>query len=136
MKKLTGIYFRWLSEIQSFDFDVFHRPGKKNTNADALSRSNHLELPSQEEVDEESGYIHKLYNLVKELEAKDEQIRNLQNDKLLKDNIVREQKDDEIIGQVREWVERGNLPTKQEIRYQPEELKIYHQNQTISKDNI
>ena len=128
MKKLTGIYFRWLSEIQSFDFDVFHRPGKKNTNADALSRSNHLELPSQEEVDEESGYIHKLYNLVKELEAKDEQIRNLQNDKLLKDNIVREQKDDEIIGQVRGWVERGNLPTKQEIRDQPEELKIYHQN--------
>ena len=130
MKKLTGIYFRWLSEIQSFDFDVYHRPGKENTNADALSRSNHLELPTREEEEEEAGYVHKLYTLVKKLEKNDEKIRNLHrnSDKLTKDNIVREQKDDEILGQVRKWIKQNKLPSKQELKDQPEELKVYYQN--------
>ena len=83
MKKLTGIYFRWLSEIQSYEFDVYHRPGKQNTNADALSRSNHLGLPTKEEEDEEVGYVHnmqepdKIYTLLKKLENKYGMIRNL-----------------------------------------------------------
>ena len=130
MKKLTGIYFRWLSEIQSFEFEVYHRPGKQNTNADALSRSGHLEEATKEEEDEEAGYIHRLYNTVEKLEEEDEQIRNLHrnSDKLIKDNIVKEQKDDEILGQVRKWIKKNKLPTKQEIRDQPEELKVYYQN--------
>ena len=130
MKKLTGIYFRWLSEIQSYEFDVYHRPGKENTNADALSRSNHLELPTKEEEEEEEGYVHRIYTLVRQLEKNDEKIRSLHrnSDKLTRDNLVREQKDDEILGQVRKWIEQNKLPSKQEIKDQPEELKIYYQN--------
>ena len=43
MKKLTGMYFRWLSEIQSYDFIVMHRSGKQNSNADGMSRSSHMD---------------------------------------------------------------------------------------------
>ena len=139
MKKLTGIYFRWLSEIQSFDFDVYHRPGKENTNADAVSRSSHLEYPTKEEEEEEADYIHRLYDLVRKLEAEDEKIRSLHSnsDKLTKDNLVKEQKDDEILKQVRTWIKNNKLPSKQEIKDQPEELKVYFQNfeiLTLEKD--
>ena len=33
-----GQMARWLERLQEFDFTIFHRPGKKHTNADALSR--------------------------------------------------------------------------------------------------
>ena len=135
MKKLTGIYFRWLSEIQEYDFEIRHRPGKKNSNCDAMSRCDHLELPTKEEEEEEEGYIHRLYSLVRKLEEHSGAIRNLHrnNDRLTKDNIIREQKRDEILGQVRKWVRTGELPSKQDIRDQPEELKVYYQNFPLFK---
>jgi hypothetical protein len=29
---------RWIDELQQYDFEVIHRAGKENKNADALSR--------------------------------------------------------------------------------------------------
>ena len=37
-KKPKGICARWVMELQQFKFDIKHRPGKANANADALSR--------------------------------------------------------------------------------------------------
>eukprot|EP00794_Sanderia_malayensis_P018581 gene18581-biopygen15656 len=34
----NNLFARWISEIQGYDFDVIHRPGKLHGNADALSR--------------------------------------------------------------------------------------------------
>ena len=135
MKKLTGIYFRWLSEIQEYDFEIRHRPGKKNSNCDAMSRCDHLEVPTREEEEEEEGYIHRLYTLVRKLERHSGAIRNLHrnNDRLIKSNLIREQKNDEILRQVRKWVREGELPSKEEIRDQPEELKVYYQNFPLFK---
>ena len=31
---------RWIMELQQYNFEIKHRPGKLNTNADALSRIN------------------------------------------------------------------------------------------------
>ena len=75
MNKLTGIYFRWLNEIQSYDFIVRHRPGKQNSNADGMSRSSHLGPPTLEEEEEEEGYIHRLHQWIKKLEKGDGQLR-------------------------------------------------------------
>ena len=36
-----GRIARWIMDLQEFDFDVRHRPGSSNQNADALSRLNH-----------------------------------------------------------------------------------------------
>ena len=36
-----GRIARWIMDLQEFEFDVQHRPGNANQNADALSRLNH-----------------------------------------------------------------------------------------------
>eukprot|EP00112_Aurelia_sp_Birch-Aquarium-sp1_P012429 Seg2613.2 transcript_id=Seg2613.2/GoldUCD/mRNA.D3Y31 product="Transposon Ty3-G Gag-Pol polyprotein" protein_id=Seg2613.2/GoldUCD/D3Y31 len=38
MNAPNNLFARWISEIQAYDFDVIHRPGKLHGNADALSR--------------------------------------------------------------------------------------------------
>lgn len=112
MKKLTGIYFRWLSELQSFEFQIKHRPGKKNLNADALSRSKHLREPTKEEEDEQAEYIHSLHELGR---------------KLTRENIIKEQKADETLKKVRKWIRNNRKPDKREIASENNIVKTYYQ---------
>jgi hypothetical protein len=35
---MKGRCGRWILKLQGYDFEIKHRPGKDNTNADALSR--------------------------------------------------------------------------------------------------
>ena len=44
-----GIMARWMNAIQSYEMEILHLPGKKNQAADAMSRSSHLPLPTDEE---------------------------------------------------------------------------------------
>lgn len=37
-----GRIARWIMDLQEFEFEVQHRPGNSNQNADALSRLNHI----------------------------------------------------------------------------------------------
>ena len=37
-KDPEGQTARWLETLASFNFEIQHRPGKRHTNADALSR--------------------------------------------------------------------------------------------------
>ena len=150
MKKLTGIYFRWLSEIQEYEFEVRHRPGKKNCNCDALSRCNHLDAPTKEEEEEEEGYIHtitndekmvhKLYKVIRKRERMCERLRRIHriSDQLTKQNLVKEQEEDPVLKQVRKWLKQGKLPMKNELKGGEENLKIYYQRfeSLILKDNI
>ncbi len=38
MKEPTGKYARWIMKAQEFDFEIVHKPGRKHTNADSISR--------------------------------------------------------------------------------------------------
>lgn len=57
LKDPRGIFLRWLEVIAGYNFDVTHKPGKLNKNADSLSRSNHLPEPSEEEKQELEEYV-------------------------------------------------------------------------------
>ena len=37
-QSLNGVTFRWISFLQSFHFEIEHRPGKSHVNADSISR--------------------------------------------------------------------------------------------------
>jgi hypothetical protein len=42
---------RWRIQLAEYDFEVVHKPGKQNTNADALSRVNVLERENTEPLE-------------------------------------------------------------------------------------
>ena len=52
MKNQSGLFTRWYQELAGFNFTVIHKKGKENSNADALSRSSHMEdaLPMEDDV--------------------------------------------------------------------------------------
>ena len=49
MKMSKGIFFRWIMEIQSYQFEVRQRAGHLIPHVDGLSRSNHLPPPDKED---------------------------------------------------------------------------------------
>jgi dUTPase len=116
LKKPTGIYLRWLEFIDSFQFEVNHRAGKKHGNVDALSRADHLPPPTQQQIENSEEF---LCSMVEELneetlgaiqaEAEKEQILPISNKQLR-----RAQTDDEDLGHIRKYVIEGRKPTKEE----------------------
>ena len=141
LKCPTGIWFRWLEELQSYDFEVRHRPGKENTNADSLSRSEHHPEPTAEEVaEQEAEYGPQLLQAIKELDE-EERIERIQDgemsqrmrsihqvgQQLSREVLQQAQEDDEVLAEVRGWVERGERPEKHTLRQKPEELRAYWQ---------
>ena len=138
-KRPRGIIFRWLTELISYDFEVRHRPGKQNVCADALSRSPHMDPPSQSDNEEENEYVYRVREYLEkldligdmlEVENDDEQpdleIENIEDDTDL-ENIKEAQKEDPILREVREWCSRGQKPSKEELRGKPIMLKHYAQ---------
>ena len=140
LKTPTGLWYRWLEEIQSYDFEVIHKPGKDNTNADALSRSGHHPEPSPEEIAEQEKEYVQLVRAVQELDRRDrlQRIREVDRDpkmqqmhdlgrNLSRENLVKVQKEDPIIAEVRQWVTSGQKPSKQDLRLKDEDYKVFRQ---------
>ena len=152
LKQPKGIWFRWLEELQGYNFTVHHKPGKENTNADNLSRCDHLPEATPEEAKEaeeeylremctesEEDYIKNLYEVIGELDEED-RIRELvecETDKIREmhdfgsdvtpKHVAKAQKQDPIVATVRSWVQEGKKPDKQELKGQGEELQRFAQ---------
>ena len=47
---------RWYAQLAGYVFKVIHKKGKENSNADALSRANHLPKPTLSENEEYAEY--------------------------------------------------------------------------------
>ncbi|XP_052392086.1 uncharacterized protein LOC127939541 [Carassius gibelio] len=47
---LGAVEQRWIAQLSEFDFEVYYKPGRQNTNADVLSR-----IPSSEEPEQEDS---------------------------------------------------------------------------------
>jgi hypothetical protein len=54
LKNPSGQTARWLQEIENYDLDVIHRPGIRNSNADALSRKPCSSCRNQQERNSEA----------------------------------------------------------------------------------
>ena len=123
LKQTKGIVGRWLEEIQAYQFEVHHKPGKDNVVADALSRSTHMPEPTAEEEAESEEYIFKMDRM---MEVTRETIRTCQAE-------------DEILKEVKGWLAGGKPPTKQELQGKPAELRYwekYLQSLEISEDGL
>ena len=137
LKTPTGIWFRWCEELSSYDFEVRHRPGKENVNADALSRATHHPDPTPEEVKEqEEEFMKAIQDLgrsswhrkVAQVDANEEDAERHQiAEGLLREQLKASQKADAVLKEVRKWVRKGERPDKKTLALHDEDLKVYHQ---------
>ena len=109
MKTTPGIFTRWLEELSGYDFVVKHRAGKLNRNADALSRSEHLEPATKEEEFEEAEYICR-FNEASELD---------------RPKLLAAQHKDPVLNLVRKWIKEEKRPSLNEVRGMSEEVHRY-----------
>ena len=117
LKADSGMLSRWREELQTFDFEVKHRPGKQNLNADALSRRVDMPEPSPEEEEEQRQYV----GSVQEKET------DGYTGQLARENIFRAQVEDPILKQVRVWVSQERLPDKLVLRSLHRDAQNYAQ---------
>jgi deoxyuridine 5'-triphosphate nucleotidohydrolase len=103
MKNPRGIAGRWIEELQGYRYTVTHRPGRLNLNADNLSRSGHLPAATKEEEEEQGQWICELNQM----------------------NLAKEQSEDPLLMQVRNWMKDQEVPTREAMRGLPRELHQY-----------
>ena len=114
-KKPLNILFRWLQELESYDFEIGHVLGKGTGAADGISRSPQILWdPTPEEVTESEEYIGRIGDLdnspLDAVELNRQSIRQLQEQ-------------DETLTEVKKWVKGAAKPTKEEIRVLPEDMQ-------------
>jgi hypothetical protein len=105
MKEFRGIYARWNCFLSSFQFTLEHRAGKKQTNADALSRRPGIPDDPDENNDDPNEYLHDIDDIysvdpdpiaVITLETlKDENSKDMAISKLLQQVVLGEKPDKE-----------------------------------------
>jgi hypothetical protein len=66
MEPPSGMIMRWFDNLSNFNYSIVeHRPGKKQANADALSRCAHAEeLDPDDEPDEMIAIMHEMINVL------------------------------------------------------------------------
>lgn len=107
LKQVRGITARWLEFMQDFEFEVIHKPGKLNVNADCLSRAGHLDEPDPEVVREQ------------------EELVGAVSDQLQRDRLREAQRRDASLRTVRNWCRSGTIPGKDQLRGSPLEMHTY-----------
>ena len=101
LKKNMGMMARWTEELAGYEFRVIHRPGKLNTNANALSRRTDSDMPdpTAEEEAEQEEYI----GAVEEEEDDEGHLDHPRKD-LSRKNIYKHQLEDPILEIVPKWI--------------------------------
>ena len=119
MKNPKGIYWRWLNELESYDFEVVHVAGKKTGAADGLSRSSHLPEPTAEEEAEAEEFVFRTSE------------QGLPTTKLDRVALKDAQEQDEVLRTVKKWVKGDPPKSKEEIRGLPHDAHVYHQHLAV-----
>jgi hypothetical protein len=105
IKECRGIWARWNNFLSSFNFITVHRAGKKQVNADVLSRRS--DLPEETAEDDPNEPFHDaddIYNVEPLPMVKGISLEELQQ----------ATRHDPVLGQVAKFVAAGRKPTKEE----------------------
>ena len=103
LKSPKGMAGRWIDELASYDFQVQHRPGRLNLNADCLSRADHLPPPTEEEELEQKEWL-------SELNPEDMRV---------------EQQKDPVLQEVKKWLTAGEPPSREAMKGKTREYFQY-----------
>ena len=90
-----GMLARWLSELSTMDFEVQHRPGKANVDADALSRSKHLDETIEQDELEAQAYNHMVAGCIREIQELNQEMGQRANSKVCEIEDNENQEDSE-----------------------------------------
>ena len=99
-----GMVARWLRTLADFDFEVIFRPGKHHKNADALSRIDHADEPTEQD---ENFIDEKMF-------AMQDQV-----------DMAKMQAEDDVLQHVRQWLKDDRKPSKTDVRSLPREAREY-----------
>ena len=83
-KEPTGQLARWLERLAEYNYEILHRPGRKHSNADAMSR-----YPVTIVIPQDAWLP--LYT---------------------PQEFLKQQEDDQVLGQVHQWLREGQRPQK------------------------
>ena len=130
IKEPRGVYFRWLEELAGYEFQVKHKQGKLNINADALSRTPGLPAPTTEEEEEEAQEfvlsVQEFKNRYKNYSTRYiKQFGSTVGDVLSEDSIRTAQFRDPTLKLVRTWKMNGAPPEKKDLYRASPILKNY-----------
>ena len=62
--KLHATGQRWAAALEQYNFDIFYRLGMKNTDADAMSRYPHTEIPGEDKIQIENKVVKAICNCI------------------------------------------------------------------------
>ena len=102
MKEYRGIWARWQVYLASFNFSLVHRAGKKQINADALSRRPGLveeAVPDLDEHDDDFGDIEDVFALQEEVTLQ---------------QVAEATSADPVLAKILPFVKEGRKPDKEE----------------------
>jgi Reverse transcriptase (RNA-dependent DNA polymerase)/RNase H-like domain found in reverse transcriptase/Integrase core domain/Integrase zinc binding domain len=120
LKDVRGIYYRWLNFLQGFDFQVVHRPGVKNQNADPLSRLEHMKEEHDDRGIEEEKDMEEDVYVINPEEVGMTDIGNMSGLE-----VLAWQESDPVLKTVIGWVKAGVKPGKEEIKDAGQEYRVY-----------
>ena len=121
-KPTKACEWRWMEELQDYHFDIVHRPGKFNVNADQLSRRQHMP-DKTEQVKGVAGLVNQVNQLQDVKQQKGTQIPA--GVAFNREKLICSQHQDPVLQQVGKWVKSNIKPNLEVVRGQPEEMHRY-----------
>ncbi|KAJ8016011.1 hypothetical protein DPEC_G00002690 [Dallia pectoralis] len=132
---LGGVEQRWVAQLAELNFEVLYKPGRLNTNADALSRIPSSEVPEQEDTEKDfirlnSEEVRACLWAAQESKQGETDVRVAVQASIRKVlngyswNEIRElQRSDALMGPIYNAVSKGRKPSRAEQQSMPPESK-------------